>query len=791
MLNKTMTDRIRRMRDRLILTDPVVCAERAKIWTQVYQDNEDQPPITKAALALQKTLQEMSITIYDDELIVGNQGSALRATTLSPTVNTWAVEELDRFDKRDGSRFLISEETKQIIREITPYWKGKNVFDSTIAMLDQSTLDAMDALAFTCGYTLTKGCGHWLLNFETVLNIGFEGIRKAAQQQLDALNFTQPEAMDKIPLFRAVVMTCEAVRDFAQRYSALAAKMASEETDEGRRAELRRIAETCARVPYAPPQTFYEAVQTVFFIQLITHIESDGTGISMGRMDHYLYPFYQNDIEAGAITQPEAEELLDCLWLKIASIIQIWNEEDSKSFGGHPISQAVTFGGQDADGNDATNDLTYMLLETTARVHMPQPSVCVRISRNTPRKLLLKCAEVIREGIGMPALYNDEIAIPSLISRGVQIPDAREYFAVIGCDEMGVQGKLCSFANSGYLNLLKAFEIALYNGFDPVSGKQLGSQTGNAEDFETYEQLYDAFVSQMTQMLAHQVATTNVVDAMHPRILPLPFITAITEDCVARGIEVQSGGAKYNFEGVQGVGLADVADSLAAIKKLVFEEKTLSMKTLMDALKADFEGVEDVRTQLVKGAPKYGNNDPYVDRIARDIASAFSRATIKHQNGRGGMFIPGMYSNSANVPIGAVCGASPNGRKAGTPVAEACSPCHGAEKNGPTQAAMSVASLDHLIMTNGSQYNQKYHPSALKGDSGLNALCDLVQTFFEAGGYHIQFNVASEEDFRMAQAEPEQHRDLVVRVAGYTAFFIDLSREIQEDIIDRTVLDFG
>lgn len=790
MLQVKRSERVNRLRDRLINTEPIVCAERAVIWTEVYKRNEDKSPILKAALALAETLRKMSIQIYDDELIVGNQGSALRATTISPTVNPWVINELDRFEQRDGSRFRISEEAKEQIRRITPYWQGRNVYDNTMAMLDQNVMEAMDALVFTCGYTLGKGCGHWLLNFETVLLIGFKGIQEAAQAKLDVLDYTDPEGFEKIPLYRSIVITCEAVKDFAQRYSTLAGQLAQTQANPTRKAELEKIARVCARVPYEAPQSFHEALQTVYFIQLITQIESDGTGISLGRMDYYLDSFYRKDRMEGTIDQAQAAELLDCMWLKIASIIQIWNEEDSKAFGGHPISQAVTLGGMDAQGNDATNELSYLMLETTARVHMPQPSVCVRISRNTPDRFLAKSIEVIREGLGMPALFNDEIAIPSMVSRGIPIDEAREYYGIIGCVEMGVQGRDCAFANSGYFNLVKALEITLNNGIDPVSSKKLGIETGDPTTFERFDQFYDAYVRQMQYLLSMQVAVTNVVDAMHARILPLPFVTAITDDCIETGKEVQSGGARYNFEGVQGVGLADIADSLAAIKKLVFEERKLTIQQLLDAINADYQGYEAIQTMLLKDVPAYGNNEPYVDQIARKITRDFCDYIGRQKNLRGGSFIPGMYSNSANVPLGAVCGASPNGRFAYAPVAEACSPGHGKEKNGPTQAALSVASLDHMLMTNGSQYNQKFHPSALEGETGINALADLVRTYFEAGGYHVQFNVVSSDTLREAQHQPDQHKDLVVRVAGYTAFFIDLNREIQNDIIDRTQLGF-
>lgn len=785
-----LTERNRRFRERLIDTVPEVCTERAVIWTEVFREHEDLQPITKAALAFRETLRRMTIFINEDELIVGNQGSSLRATTLNPIVNTWFVDELDKFEKRDGSRFVISEENKIIARELATYWKGRNVYEQTLAVLPELTKENMDAVVFTCGYTLSKGCGHWLLGINNVLKYGFRGLEEQAKQQLAQCDYADATGVDKIPFYEAVIMSCQAVKEFADRYAALAKQQA--QTQQGkRREELLRIAEICSKVPYEKPGTFYEAVQTVYFVQLLTQIESDGTGISMGRLDRMLQPYYDKDIAAGRLTKAEAEELLDNLWLKIATIIQIWNEEDSKAFGGHPISQAITLGGYDEDGNDGTCELSYMMLDTTVRVHMPQPSLCCRVNKKTPNEFLMKCAEAIREGLGMPAMYNDDVAVPSLIHCGIDPKDARGGYGVIGCVEMGIQGKLCGFTNSGYFNLAKAMEIMLHNGVDPQNGKQLAKARGDVRNIATYDEFEETFLQYMDEMVMHEVRVTNVVNTYHARVAPLPFVSALTDDCIARGIEVQSGGAEYNYDGIQGVGYADVIDGLAAIEQLVYQEKKLTMDRLMDALDHNFEGYEDVLLMLRKDVVKYGNNDERTNRIARKLSSRFSKTICACKSPRGGFFISGMYSNSANVPLGAVVGALPNGRRAFAPIAEACSPSHGSEKCGPTQAALSVASIDHKLFTNGTQYNQKYHPSALKGEEGLQALCGLIRAFFECGGYHIQFNVVSSDVLKRAQKNPEQYKDLVVRVAGYTAFFVDLNEDIQNDIIDRTEMDFG
>jgi len=790
-MSTVATQRIQRLRERLVNAEPIICPERALLWTESYKKTEDQPPIIRASLALKETLSKMTINIYDDELLVGKQGSALRAAPLHPQINLWFMDELDRFELRDGSKFKISEEAKEKLRSTMDYWRGKNVFERTMALLPQEAKDSAAANVFTCNYTLTKGTGHFLLNFEKVLNIGFNGIKAECEKHLADLDYANPEDFDKISVYKAVIIVCEAVEIFAHRYARKAREMAQVETNPQRKAELKVIASNCDWVPHNPPRNFYEAVQCIWFQQLIAQIESDGTGLSIGRLDYFLYPFYEKDRNAGTLTKEFAEELMDSLWLKCGEIIEVWNEEDSRFFGGHPISQAITLGGTHEDGTDSTNELTYICLETTERIRLPQPSICVRIHKNSPHQFLMKCAEVIRYGLGMPAVYNDEIAIVSLMNRGVKMEHARRNFGVAGCVEMGLQGQMCHFANSGYFNFVKCLEVTLNNGFDPFTQKQVGPKTGNPELFKTYEELVDAYKKQMAYAMKLMVATTNVVNTMHGRWLTLPFITSFTEDCIGRGKEVHDGGALYNHDGPQGVGLADLADSLASIKKLVFEEKKITMQELLKALAADFEGYDEIRMMLMKDVPRYGNNDPYVDDIARDIATAYCKEVGQYRNLRGGHFVPGLYSVSANVPIGYYCGASPNGRKSLAPVAEACSPAHGSEKNGPTQAALSVAHLDHVLVTNGTQYNQKYHPSALAGEKGLESLVNLIKTFFEAGGYHIQFNVVSADTLRAAQKEPEKYRDLVVRVAGYTAFFVDLNKATQDDIIDRTEMCFG
>ena len=781
-----LSARCKRIRERLVNFEPIICPEGAVIWTESFKKTEDQPPVLRAAMALKALLEQKTIFINEDELLVGNQGSALRAAPVHPQITNWYYNELDKFNFRKASKFTITEEAKEQIRSVQDYWKGKTVIERTYALLPQEAVDSMDSKMFTCAYTLNKGTGHFLLNFEKVLKDGFYGIEKECKEKLDHLDYANPEDFEKISLYKALIMTCQSVKTFAQRYADLAKEMAEKEKDEVRKKELLTIAANCEKVPYYPADNFYEAVQSTWFVQLISQIESDGTGVSIGRLDYFLWPYYEKDVKENKLTPEFAGELMDSLWLKCGEVLEVWNEEDTKAFGGHPISQTITLGGTDEDGKDSVNDLTYICLDTTMKVKMPQPSVCCRVHKNSDFRFLRKCAETIREGLGMPAMYNDEIAIPSLMKRGVTLEDARRNWGVAGCVEMGVQGQMCHFANSGYFNLVRCLEVTMAGGYDRYTGKQVGPVTPKIEEITSYEELVDAFKQQFHCAMKHMVQIGNVVNTMHAKWVTLPFETCFTEDCVGRGLEVHAGGAKYNHDGPQAVGLADVADSFCAIKKLVFTENRFTLKELKEAIDHDFVGYEDIKVQLINDAPKYGNNDAEVDMIARDILTYFCEEVGQYRNLRGGLFVPGAYSNSANIPFGEDCGAMPNGRCAGMPIAEACSPTHNVEKNGPTQAALSVAHLDSTLVTNGTQYNQKYHPNTLKGEEGLAALVALMKTYFEEGGYHIQFNVVSGETLRKAQRDPEKYKDLVVRVAGYTAFFVDLDRALQDDIIDRT-----
>jgi len=783
--------RIARIRERLVSTDPVICHERAQIWTETYRANEQLPPVLRAAVALRETLARMSIHILEDELIVGNQGHGLRSAPLHPQINTWFINELDLFEGRKGSRFEISGESKESIRDFVPYWKGKTVYERTMALLSDEVKASMESVAFTCNYTLGKGTGHFLLNFGRVLTAGFAGIRAEVQEKLSTLTLSVPGDLERITFCKAVITVCDAAIAFAGRYAEMADQMAQAETDQQRRAELRTIAEVCRRVPEHPAESFHEALQSIWLVQLITQIESDGTGVSLGRLDYILDPYYRRDFEAGNLTREHAAELLESFWLKLGEIIEVWPQEDTRFFGGHPISQTITLGGTHADGTDATNEVTWLCLDAHEKLMLPQPSICARVHKNSPHDFLMRCAEVIRWGGGMPAMYNDEIAIPSLMMRGVSREHARLNFGVAGCVEMGLQGQMCHFANSGYLSFLKILEVTLHNGRDPRTGKQIGPRTGDPAHFTTFDELLSAYRTQIAWFMEQMAGVINAVNTMHGVYVTLPFVSSFTEDCVGRLKEVHDGGALYNHDGPQGVGLADAVDSLAAIRELVFDRKDIGLSALMEAVDRDYAGSEELRQRILRDVPKYGNNEPSVDRLARDVASFFCREVEKYRNPRGGIMVPGLYSVSANVPIGQYVGPTPNGRKAHQPVAEACSPTHGADRKGPTQAALSVAHLDHLLVTNGTQYNQRYHPAALEGVKGLTSLIQLIQTFFEEGGYHIQFNVVSTDKLRDAMKRPEKYRDLVVRVAGYSAFFVDLDPAVQEDIILRTELSFG
>lgn len=830
--------RIEKLVDHLYAADPQVESERAMLVTESYKNTENQPIIIRRATALKDILSKMNVVIRPDELIVGNLTTSPRGTQIFPEFsNKWLEEEFDRIEKRTGDVFRINDQTKRELSEAFKYWQGKTTNELATELMAPETITAMDAGVFTVGNYYFNGVGHISVDYGKVLTVGLDGIRKEAQAALASLDLGDPEAVEKSHFLEAVLISIEAVITYAHRLADKAQQEASACFDAKRQQELQLIAQNLRRVPEYPAQNFYEALQSFWIIQAVIQIESNGHSISPMRFDQYVYPLWQADVESGKISEDTAQELLDCLWVKFNDVNKIRDEASTKAFGGYPMFQNLIVGGQDARGLDATNPLSFACLEASAHTKLPQPSISIRVWNKSPEALLHKAGEVSRLGLGMPAYYSDEVIIPALENRGICLEDARDY-GIIGCVEPQVGGKTEGWHDAAFFNIPKVLELTLSNGYDGAT--KVGLQTGRVEDFTSYEQLEAAFKQQLAYFVKLLINADNSVDVAHGKRTPLPFLSSMVDNCITVGKSLQEGGAKYNFTGPQGVGIANCGDALMAIKKVVFEQKEMSLPELKQVLDSNFgrgtaaptpatpapsvnatdlsqmssdqlvsllqnllsdnqaapaaptpvatgnKDAEYVRQLLINGAPKFGNDNDEIDYLVRDVALAYCQEVQKYKNPRGGTFQPGLYPVSANVSMGLGTAASADGRYAGEPLADGVSPTSGRDTNGPTAALNSVAKLDHHIASNGTLLNQKFHPSAVAGEEGLRNLSALVRGYFEQKGMHVQFNVISREILMDAQKNPDKYKNLVVRVAGYSAHFVSLDKTIQEDIISRT-----
>lgn len=807
-------ERINAWRKEFLATEPEICPERALLWTEMMKETEGQPQIIRNAKALAHVLRNMTIYIGKHELIVGNQASKPRSAPVFPEISyEWFIKEMDEFpfEKRPGDRFNITEDTKEKLRAIAPYWKGRTTHDVAKGLMTEEILRAESAYGkgvFIGGNYFFTGVGHVCAYFPKVFEKGFKGIKKDAEEAYMKLKnpdgtITDPKNQRKRAFYEAVMIVCDAVMDFAKRYADKAREMAEKETDLARKEELLAIAEICEQVPANPARGFWEALQSWWFVQLIIQIESSGHSISPGRFDQYMYPYYKQDIENGVITKELAQELIEHAWMKLNEINKIRDWGSTKAFGGYPMFQNLIVGGKTPEGKDATNELSFMCLDATAHVRLPQPSISVRVHDQSPQEFLIKATKVTKIGLGMPAWYNDEVIIPSLLNRGRSIEDANDY-CIIGCVEPDVWGREYGWHDAMFFNLNFCLELALNDGkcincspkcpiYDRCvgAGKQLGVKTGKLSDFKTFDEVKEAYEKQVKYFVHLAQEFNNAEDAAHQITKPLPFLSTVVEPCIERGIDVTAGGAKYNYTGPQGVGIANVADGLAAIKKLIFEDKEISGETMLKALQANWEGYEDLRAKIRgKDMPHYGNDDDYADELAYWAALVYCKAMEKCPTAHGGIFQPGLYPVSANVPAGAVQGATPDGRKAGDPVADGISPVHGHDIKGPTAVALSASKIDHLIASNGTLLNMMFSPKALEGTVGDRNFLAMMKVYFDRKAQHVQHNVVSKDMLLAAQKDPDKFAGLVVRVAGYSVFFTSLDKALQDDIIERTELLF-
>ena len=831
--NIEKSQRIEKLKEDLFAKIPVIEAERAVLLTESYKQTEDEPIIIRRAKAFVHILENIPITIRDNELIVGSSTKAPRGCQVFPEFSfEWLESELDTIEKRSADPFYIAEETKNQLREVFKYWKGKTTSELAASNMEEETLRAIDHNIFTPGNYFYNGVGHVTVQYEKVLEIGYEGIINEVKKELEKCHVYDEDYITKSQFLKAVISSCEAVISYAERYAKLAAEAAENCQDPIRKKELLNIAQNCMHVPRQGAKSFYEACQSFWFVQMLLQIESSGHSISPGRFDQYMYPYFKKDLEEGRITREFAQELMDCIWLKLNDLNKARDAASAEGFAGYSLFQNLIAGGQDKDGNDVTNDLSFMCIEASKHVMLPQPSLSVRVWNKTPHEFLIKAAELTRTGIGLPAYYNDEVIIPSLINRGLTLSDAREY-NIIGCVEPQKAGKTEGWHDAAFFNMCRPLELTFSSGME--NGIMVGIPTDDVTKMTTFEEFYNAYKKQMEYFIGLLVNADNAIDVAHAKRCPLPFLSCMVDDCIKRGKTVQEGGAVYNFTGPQGFGIANVADSLFAIKKLVFDDKKVTMAEFKKALEQNYGKdnnvevltlavVEELMAQgksvtheeiaeickgiynqigynkdarrydqlleMIDELPKFGNDIDEVDLFARDVAYTYTKPLEKFRNPRGGQYQAGLYPVSANVPLGKQTGATPDGRLKGKPVADGVSPVAGKDTHGPTATANSVAKLDHHIASNGTLFNQKFHPSALKGRIGLEKFVAFIRTYFDQKGSHVQFNVISRETLLDAQLHPENYKNLVVRVAGYSALFTTLSRSLQDDIINRTEQGF-
>lgn len=791
-----LSARMHEFREELLNAKPMVCVDRAKLTTESYKLHADKPMVLRRAYMLENVLKNMSIFIEPQTLIAGNQASTNRSAPIFPEyAMDWVIAELDEYERRDGDRFYITEENKQVLRDIAPFWERNTLKDKGLAAMPAESKLFYDLGIIKAEGNITSGDAHIAVNYEKVLKLGLVNFKERAQKKLKELDLTDYRNLKKSYFYRAILIVIDAAQAFAKRYADLALELAEKETNASRKAELVEMSRILNKVPYYPAESFQEAVQSLWMVHLVLQIESNGHSLSYGRMDQYLFPYFKKDIDENKTTKESACEVLTNLWLKTFTINKIRSWSHTRFSAGSPLYQNVTVGGQTVDKKDAVNQLTYLILRSVAQTKLPQPNLTVRYHKDLGDPFMKECVEVVRLGFGMPAFNSDEIIIPSFIEKGISEEDAYNYSA-IGCVEVAVPGKWgyrCT--GMSFLNFPKSLLIALNDGVDLESGIKLCEGVGHFKNMTSFDQVMEAWDKIIREFTRHSVIIDSCADMAIEEVTADVLCSALTDDCIERGLNLKEGGAVYDFISDLQVGIANLGDSLAAIKKCVFEERRFTPEQLWNALTNNFADEEGKKIQdsLINDAPKYGNDDDYIDFLLTEAYNIYIDEISKYKNTRfgrgpiGGAYYAGTSSISANVPQGAGTPATPDGRKAGEPLAEGCSPSHAMDKNGPTAVFKSVSKLPTNKITGGVLLNQKVTPQMLTKESDKEKLIYLLRTFFNRlKGFHVQYNVVSREILMDAQKHPEKHRDLIVRVAGYSAFFNVLSKQTQDDIIERT-----
>jgi formate C-acetyltransferase len=782
-----MNPRIERLKKRFLDSERHVDIERALIVTEVYRENEEKPAIIKKALAIKEIFSRIETRVRADELIVGNHTRNCRGVPLFPEYAIdWILKDMDTFTTRQGDRFKITEEQKLTLRDVLPFWKGKSLRDKILGALPAELREILSYGVFANENFTMSGPGHMVPNHKMLLQTGLGGIKKICREQMDGLAPEDLSYEEKYNLYTSCSMVCDAMIDFAERYAAEAERLAHQETNKKRSTELLAIADNCRCVPALPARNFWQALQCIYFFQLAIQTEANGLAIALGLLDQTLHPYYQKDIREGLLTRETALELIQCFYLKLSELDKIYSNAATRHLQGPAHGQTITLGGITRDGRDATNELSHLFLQADRDSRLVQPDIGVRIHRTTPNEFLREVCINMRAGVTKPKVFNDEIVVQSMLDLGIPLEDARDWGA-LGCSEPVICGKTNSWGNSGHLNLAKCLELALNEGKCRLTKKQMGPTTGDPADFKDVYDVLNAFKTQVQYFIRYLVLYDNIIDHYHAHVAPLALYSIVTSDCLKTGKEFNKGGAKYNTTSPLGVGPITTGDSLAAIKSLVFDEQRLSMQALLEALEHDFKDREALRQMLINRAPKFGNDDDRADSLCNAVLKIYCDEVRKHKNPRGGSFVGALYYLTANIPFGAKTAATPDGRKTGDPLNDGgISPVHGRDNKGATAVAKSVGKLDMQRVPHGAVLNQRFHPSLLEGDDKLELFMQYLRSYMDLGGWETQLNVVTSDILREAQRAPDDYKDLVIRVAGYSAYFTQLEEDLQNDIMSRT-----
>ena len=785
------TTRIESFKKIYLEQKPSISVKRALAFTASHKKTEGEAVGLRRAKAFKEVCETIPATIFDNELIVGSIGEFRRSGIVCPEYSwQWVDREMDSFDSRPQDQYCIDDITKHTLRkDIFPYWQGKSLEETFLSRINPDTAKILiDTGIIDNDSKWRTAVGEVTADYQDIIfPKGFGGIRAEAVSALAALEPVSTDAIDKITFYQSAVLSCDGIIALANRYADEAQALAEKESNPARKAELLSIAAICRHVPENPPRTFREAIQTVWFTQLGSILSENSLALNLGRFDQYMYPYYKRDIDSGAITAEEAQELIEALWIKLSEWVWAISSNTARFFAGYNSFQNLTVGGRTRDGRDATNDLSYMCLKATENVKTHQPGLSVRIHPDSPEEFLLAVCRLIRVGTGFPAVHNDRVGSAMLLAAGLSPEDARDW-SNCGCVVPHFR-KIGEWTSAVSLNIAAALEYALNEGRSRLTGEQMGLPEKPMAEFTSFEEIKAAFYKQVSNLIKHSVIGSVTAQKIHTEIVPRPYLSLLVDGCMQKGLDLSRGGAQYNLAPVlTGIGVADVSNSLAMIKKLVFEEKKYSLADINAALNANWEGYEELR-QAALACPKYGNDDDYVDSIAVELSDYYSKDIRGYNDIFGSRFNSAFMGISNYIPAGSIIGATPDGRKAATPLTEGVSPHAGTDLTSPTAAMRSVAKINHDIHTGGTLMNVKLSPSLLESERSLHNLAALIRGYFELGAFHVQFNVISAETLKKAQETPENYRDLLVRVAGYSTQFVNLSREAQDAIIERTTYE--